>query len=191
MIPNRDEALKILSETTKSEALLSHALTVEGVMRHFARLYGQDADLWGAVGLLHDVDYELYPDKHCVMAVEILRGHGIDEGFIRAVVSHGYGICSDVRPESEMEKTLFAIDELTGLIHACAIMRPSKSVMDLELKSVKKKYKTRAFAAGCNRDIIEQGCEALGRSLDDVITETILGMREVADSIGLGMHVEI
>ncbi len=175
-------------EHTKSDQLIVHAKTVSGVMRHFARINNEDEALWGAVGMLHDVDYEKYPDQHCVKAVEILKEYDVDEAFIRAVVSHGYGICSDTVPVSLMEKTLFAIDELTGIIQAAAILRPSRSVMDLELKSVKKKYKTRAFAAGCNRDIIEKGAEMLNMPLDELIHETILGMREVADEIGLDIH---
>lgn len=186
MIPTREQAFELLSKHNKSDALIKHALSVEGVMRHFASLYpDEDAELWGTVGLLHDLDYEQFPDQHCAKTVEILRANGIDEVIVRGCASHGFGICSDVEPVSEMEKVLFTIDELTGLITAAAIMRPSKSVMDLELKSVKKKYKTKSFAAGVDRNLVEQGAEKLGMTLDDVIEHVILGMREVADAIGL------
>ena len=154
-------------------------------MRHFAALAGEDSELWGVVGLLHDLDYEQYPDEHCKKVQEILREKDVDPAIIRAVASHGFGICSDIEPESRMEKTLYAIDELTGLITAAAIMRPSKSVMDLELKSVKKKYKTPSFAAGVNRAVIEQGAQRLGTTVDELITQCILGMRECAPAIGL------
>lgn len=184
-IPSRDEAWKILTKYVTIEHLQRHVLTVEGVMRHFARLYGEDENEWGVLGMLHDIDFELYPEEHCKKAPEILRENGFDEDFIHAVVSHGYGICADVEPETTAEKVLYTIDELTGLVYACAIMRPSKSVMDLELKSVKKKFKSPAFAANVNRDVIANGAERLGMPLDDVINETILGMREVADEIGL------
>lgn len=161
------------------------ALTMEAVMRHFARLAEEDEDIWGAAGLLHDLDWEKFPDKHCVKAAEIMRARGIDELYIRAMQSHAWGLCTDVRPESAMEKTLFTIDELTGLIYALCLMRPSRSVLDLEVKSVKKKFKDKSFAAGVNRDLIRQGCEMLGMTLDDVIRETIAGMREAAPAIGL------
>jgi putative nucleotidyltransferase with HDIG domain len=185
--PTRDEAYALLTKYTETPALIKHALAVEGVMRHFARLLGEDEERWGIVGLLHDVDYEKYPEEHCVKAVDILREAGFGDEYIHAVCSHGYGICSDVKPEHVMEKVLYTIDELTGLVNACAILRPSKSVMDLEYKSVIKKFKQSSFAAGVNRDVIKQGAEALGYDLKYVIEETIAGMREVADSIGLGM----
>ncbi|MBC3516343.1 HDIG domain-containing protein [Neobittarella massiliensis] len=187
MIPNREEALALLKTYTHTEELINHALSVEGVMRHFARLYGQDEELWGAVGLLHDLDYEQWPDEHCQKCVELMHGAGIDESFIRAVVSHGYGLVSDTAPESDLEKVLYTIDELTGLITACALVRPSHSVMDLELKSLKKKFKSKAFAAGCDRKVILRGCEMLGKEPDWVMAEAIAGMREIADTIGLGM----
>lgn len=184
--PNRQQAWELLNEFTKTDYLLKHALTVEGVMRYFARLLGEeDVDKWGVVGLLHDLDYELYPEEHCVKLQEILRERDIDEEYIHATASHGYGIVVDIEPEHTMEKVLYAIDELCGLIHAAAIMRPSKSVMDLELKSVKKKYKTQSFAAGVSRDVIERGLEMLGWDIDYAISHTILGMREVAEEIGL------
>ncbi|MDR3085834.1 MAG: HDIG domain-containing protein [Christensenellaceae bacterium] len=185
MIPTRSEAFEILKKYTKNEALLRHALAVEGCMRHFAALYGEDAELWGVCGLLHDIDYELYPSEHCKKAPELLRAENVDETIIRAVVSHGYAIAVDVEPLSSMEKTLYAIDELTGLITACAIMRPSKSVSDLELKSVKKKYKVLNFAAGVDRAVIERGAEMLCKDIDFLIGECILGMRACAEAIGL------
>jgi len=155
------------------------------VMRHFAGLYHEDEEEWGIIGLLHDLDYELYPDEHCIKVQEILKEKGFPEEFIHAVASHGYGICCDVEPVTNAEKVLFTIDELTGLIYAAALMRPSKSVMDLETKSVMKKFKSPAFAANVNRDLIREGAEKLGMPLEDVITETILGMREIAPLIGL------
>jgi putative nucleotidyltransferase with HDIG domain len=185
MRPTREQAWEWVKEYNESEALRRHALTVEGCMRHFAALAGEDVELWGLVGLLHDLDYEQYPEQHCKKVQEILGEKGVDPEIIRAVASHGWGICSDIEPQSRMEKTLFAIDELTGLITAAAIMRPSKSVMDLELKSVKKKYKTPSFAAGVNRAVIEQGAQMLGTTVDELITQCILGMRECADAIGL------
>ena len=154
-------------------------------MRHFAVLTGEDAEIWGVVGLLHDVDYEKFPEEHCTKAAEIMKERGIDDFYIHAVCSHGYGICTDVKPENRMEMTLYTVDELTGLINALCLMRPSKSVLDLEVKSVKKKFKDKSFAAGVNRGTIRNGCEMLGMELDSVIRETILGMRENAEAIGL------
>ncbi len=186
MIPTRDEALALLREYNTSDALVKHALAVEGAMRHFSRLFpGEDESLWGLVGLLHDLDYEQFPDQHCAKTAEILRQRGIDETIVRACASHGWGICSDIEPTSQLEKVLYTIDELTGLVNASAIMRPSKSVMDLELKSVKKKYKDKRFAAGCDRALIEKGAEMIPMPLDEVIEHVILGMREVAGEIGL------
>jgi predicted hydrolase (HD superfamily) len=185
--PTRAEAWDLLREYNKSESLLNHALTVEGVMQYFARLLNQeDIDKWGIIGLLHDLDYEMYPDEHCLKVQKILRENDIDEEYIHAIASHGYGICCDIEPIHLMEKVLYTIDELTGLITAAAIMRPSKSVLDLELKSVKKKYKSKGFAAGVDRTIIENGAKMLGMDLDYIIEHTILAMREIADSIGLG-----
>ncbi len=181
----RDEAWKLLTEYTETASLRCHALTVEAVMRHFARLRGEDEDVWGAAGLLHDLDWEKFPKEHCRKAAEIMKSRGIDEVYIRAMQAHAYGLCTDVKPESAMEKTLFTVDELTGLIHALCLMRPSRSVLDLEVKSVKKKFKDKSFAAGVNRALIRQGCEMLGLPLDDVIRETIEGMKEAADAIGL------
>lgn len=186
----RDEALALLKEYNESDALVKHGLAVEGVMRHFARKYGEDEEKWGIVGLLHDLDYEKYPDQHCVKVQEIMQERDIDPEIIRAVASHGYGICVDIEPQSQMEKVLYTIDELTGLVNATAIMRPSKSVLDLETKSVKKKFKSKGFAAGVDREIIKKGCERLEMDLGDVIEEVILGMREVCDTIDLRGEVE-
>lgn len=185
-----DEALALLKEYNESDALVKHGLAVEGVMRHFARKYGEDEEKWGIVGLLHDLDYEKYPDQHCVKVQEIMQERDIDPEIIRAVASHGYGICVDIEPQSQMEKVLYTIDELTGLVNATAIMRPSKSVLDLETKSVKKKFKSKGFAAGVDREIIKKGCERLEMDLGDVIEEVILGMREVCDAIDLRGEVE-
>lgn len=185
MIPTREQAYALLTQYNKNEALIRHGLCVEGVMRHFAKRAGEDAEIWGVVGLLHDLDYELYPEKHCQMTRELLLAQNVDESIVRACVSHGWGICSDEEPISLMEKTLYTIDELTGLVYAAALMRPNKSVLDMELKSVKKKYKTRSFAAGVDRELIEKGADMLGMPIDDVIMETILGMREFAAEIGL------
>ena len=185
MKPTRDEAYQLLCKYNDSPALITHGLTVEGVMRHFAHLLGEDEEKWGTIGLMHDIDYQMFPDQHCIKAKEILTKYGVDDEYIHAIMSHGYGMCCDVKPEHVMEKVLYTIDELTGLITACAIMRPSRSVLDLELKSVKKKYKDRRFAAGVNREVIEQGAAMLNMDLDYVITETISGMREVAEVIGL------
>jgi len=187
-IPTRDEAFALYKTYNESDSLTKHALAVEGVMRHYAEKLGEDIEKWGVVGLLHDLDYEQFPDQHCTKSAEILRENGIDEEIIHAVVSHGYGICSDISPEHIMEKVLYTTDELTGLINAAALMRPSKSVMDLEYKSVIKKYKTPTFAAGVDRSVIEKGCVLLDTDLQSVIEEVILAMRSVADDIGLGMQ---
>ena len=181
MIPTRDEAMELLKEYNTDPFHIKHALIVEGVMKYFARKlgYGDEEEFWGLVVLLHDLDFEKYPDEHCIREQEIMRERGIDERIIRATASHGYDITVDIRPEHEMEKVLYATDELTGLIGAVAIMRPSKSVDDLELKSVKKKYKNAKFAAGCSREVIEKGAEMLGWTLEDLISDTILAMREI------------
>ncbi len=178
---SRENAWKLLNEYNKEPFHLRHALTVEGIMRYFAKKLGyqDEVDFWGLVGLLHDLDFEQYPNEHCIKSQEIMRQQGLDERLIRATASHGYGLAqNDIKPEHQMEKVLFAIDELSGLIGAAAIMRPSKSVMDLELKSVKKKFKDKRFAAGCSRDVITAGAEALGWPLDELIEKTILAMRE-------------
>lgn len=181
----RQEAWDLLTKYTKTPNLQKHALAVEAVMKHFAKLNHEDVEKWGVVGLLHDLDYEQYPEEHCHKVVEIMQEEGIDDFYIHAVCSHGYGICSDVKPEHIMEKVLFTIDELTGLINALCLMRPSKSVLDLEVKSVKKKFKDKSFASGVNRQIVKDGCEMLGMSLDEVIKETIEGMKTEAEAIGL------
>ena len=181
----REDAWALLTEYTKTPALQKHALMVEAVMEHFGRLAGEDEEVWGVAGLLHDLDYEMYPEEHCKKAEEIMRERGIDETYIRAMSCHGYGLCTQTKPETQMEKTLFAIDDFTGRIHAVCIMRPSKSVLDLEVKSVKKKFKDKRFAAGVDRDVIRQGCEMLGMELDELIQETIEGMKEKAEAIGL------
>ncbi|NLK42933.1 MAG: hydrolase [Tissierellia bacterium] len=185
-IPTREEALELFKRYNKSESLLRHALSVEATMKHFAELFEEpDLHKWAIVGLIHDLDYEMYPDEHCIKVQEILKEEGYPEDYIRAVASHGYGICCDIEPVERMEKVLYAIDELTGLITAVALLRPSRSVLDLEPKSVKKKWKDKAFAAGVDRTVIERGIEMLGMERDDVIRETIQGMRKVADEIGL------
>ena len=184
-IPTRDEAFALLTEYNQNEGLIKHGLAVEGVMRYVARKRGEDEDLWGIVGLIHDLDYEQFADQHCTKTAEILRERGWPEELIRAAVSHGWGICSDVEPQTDLEKVLFAIDELTGLVVATALVRPSKSVLDMKAKSVKKKWKDKRFAAGVNRDIIQQGADRLGVDLSDLITDVIMGMRDVADAIGL------
>jgi putative nucleotidyltransferase with HDIG domain len=184
-IPTREEALDLLKKYNKSESLIKHALAVEGVMRYFARKLGADEDKWGTIGLIHDLDYEQYPDQHCQKTEEILRENNWPAEYIRAVISHGWGICSDVKPESELEKVLYTIDELTGLVVTTALVRPSKSVLDVKTKSVKKKWKDKRFAAGVDRSIIERGAEMLGIDLPELINDTIMGMREVAEDIGL------
>jgi putative nucleotidyltransferase with HDIG domain len=184
-LPTREEAFELLKEFNQSDSLIKHALAVEAVMRYFARQRGADETLWGIVGLVHDLDYEKFPEQHCRKTEEILRQRNWPEEAIRAVVSHGWGICSEVKPESEMEKVLYAIDELTGLVTTSALVRPSKSVIDMEAKSVKKKWKDKRFAAGVDRAIIERGAAMLGIDLTELITGTILGMRTVAGEIGL------
>ena len=181
----REHALKLQKTYNKEEFHIQHALTVEGVMRWYAkeRGYGEEEEYWGISGLLHDIDFELYPEEHCRKAPELLRDGGVGEDMIYTICSHGYGICSDMEPVHEMEKVLFAADELTGLIWAAALMRPSKSVMDMEVSSVKKKFKDKRFAAGCSRDIIRTGAERLGWELNDLFEKTILAMRSCEESI--------
>ena len=175
----RDEAFVLLRKYNKEPFHIQHALTVEGVMRWYAKElgYGEEEEYWGITGLLHDIDFELYPQEHCQKAPELLREGGVNENMIYSVCSHGYGICCDLEPKHEMEKVLFAADELTGLIWSAALMRPSKSVMDMEVKSLKKKFKDKKFAAGCSRDVIRQGAERLGWELDELFEKTILAMR--------------
>lgn len=184
-LPTREDAWNLLTTYNSSASLRKHALAVEGVMRYFARKYGEDETVWGIIGLIHDLDYEQYPDEHCIKTEAILRENGWPEVYIRAVVSHGYGICTDVEPRTTLEKVLYAVDELTGLVATTALVRPSKSVMDLKAKSVKKKWKDKRFAAGVDRTIIEKGAAMLEVELSELITDTIMGMREVADEIGL------
>jgi len=186
---NREEAYALLKEYNKSESLIIHALAVEAVMRHFADLFGEDKEKWGIIGLLHDLDYEMYPNEHCKKVREILEERGWPEEYIHAIESHGWKLCSSVEPTLKMEKVLYTIDELTGLITATALMRPSKSILDLEVKSVKKKWKQKSFAAGVNRDVIAEGANMIGMDLDKVIEETIIGMRNVAEEIGLKGNV--
>jgi putative nucleotidyltransferase with HDIG domain len=183
--PTRDEALALFKRYNQSDSLFKHALSVEGVMRYMARKHGEDEEMWGVIGLIHDLDYEKYPEQHCTMTERILREEGWPEEYVRAVVSHGYGICSETEPQSLLEKTLFAVDELTGLVATSALVRPSKSVMDMEARSVRKKWTDKRFAAGVDRGVIEKGAAMLGVELSDLITDTIMGMRDVAEEIGL------
>lgn len=184
----REEAFEILKKYNKDEFHIRHALTVEGVMRYFAKELNEDVEYWGNIGLLHDVDFELYPEEHCKKCIELLRENNVDENIIHSICSHGYGLCTDVKPEHIMEKILFATDELTGLIWATAKMRPSKSVMDMELSSLKKKFKDKKFAAGCSRDVIIKGAEQLGWNLDTLLEKTILAMRE--DEAKINEYIE-
>jgi predicted hydrolase (HD superfamily) len=183
--PTRDQALSLLQEYNENEALIRHALAVEAVMRYGARKRGGDEDKWGIIGLIHDLDYEQFPEQHCQKTEEILHERGWPAEYIRAVLSHGWGIRTDVEPKSDMEKLLYTMDELTGLIAATALVRPSRSVLDMKAKSVKKKWKDKSFAAGVNREIIEKGAAMLSADLTELIEEAILAMREVADQIGL------
>jgi predicted hydrolase (HD superfamily) len=185
MIPARPEAFELLKKYNNSERLIKHALAVEAVMRHFAVLYNEDPEKWGIIGLIHDLDYEKYADRHCQMTEKILEDEGWPPDYIRSVLSHAWGICSDIEPVQPMEKVLYTIDELTGLIVACVLVRPSRSIMDLQLKSVKKKWNVKQFAAGANREVIEKGAQMLGKDLDYIIQETITGMQKVAEELGL------
>ena len=185
IIPSREQALDLFKKYNKSESLLKHAFAVEGVMKYLARKSGEDEEKWGIIGLIHDLDYEMYPDQHCAMTEKILRDNRWPEEYIRAVLSHGWGLASNVEPLSKLEKTIYAIDELTGLVATSALVRPSKSVLDMEARSVIKKWNDRKFAAGVDRSVIEKGAEMLGLKLDDLITDCIMGMREVAEEIGL------
>jgi putative nucleotidyltransferase with HDIG domain len=185
IVPTREEALELFRRYNRSESLYRHALSVEAVMRYMARKHGEDEEKWGIIGLVHDLDYEMYPDQHCTMTEKILKEEGWPEEYVRAVVSHGYGICSQTEPLTLLEKTLFAIDELTGLVTTSALVRPSRSVLDMEAKSVRKKWTDKRFAAGVDRGVIEKGAAMLGVELNDLISDTIMGMREVAGDIGL------
>jgi len=184
-IPTYKEATDLFLKYNKSISLINHGKAVEGVMRHFARLNNEDEEKWAIIGLVHDLDYEQYPEQHCEMTKKILEEAEWNEEYIRAILSHGWGLVTDIEPKTKLEKTLYAIDELTGLITACALVRPSKSVMDLSVKSVKKKWKQKSFAAGANRDVIAKGAEMLGIELSDLISESIEGMKEIAKEIGL------
>mgnify|MGYP001552075511 CR=1 FL=1 len=184
-MPDREDALALLKKYNKKESLIRHALAVEAVMGHFARKFGEDENKWKIIGLVHDLDYEMYPKEHCSKCVELFREHDWPESYIRAVVSHGWGICSDVQPESLLEKTLYAVDELTGLVASSALMRPSKSILDITAKSVKKKFKSKSFAAGVDREVIKKGAGLLEMELSELITEVISGMQPVAEEIGL------
>ena len=187
-VPTRESALELFKKYNKSESLLKHALAVEGVMRYMARKSGEDEEKWGIIGLVHDLDYEMYPDQHCTMTKKILEENNWPDEYIRAVLSHGWEIVTDVEPVTLMEKTLYAMDELTGLVVTSALVRPSKSVMDMEAKSVKKKWNDKRFAAGVDRTVIDKGAEMLGVTRDELINDCIMGMREVADEIGLGIN---
>lgn len=187
---SRRQALELLKKYNKEPFHLLHALTVEGVMRWYAKEmgYGDEEDFWAMAGLLHDVDFEQFPDEHCIKALKLLAEVQAEEELVHAICSHGYGICSQVKPEHEMEKVLFAADELTGLIGAAARMRPSKSVMDMEVSSLKKKYKDKRFAAGCSRDVIASGAEELGWPLEELFEKTILAMRSCEESVNREME---
>jgi len=184
-IPTRETALELFKKYNKTESLLKHALSVEAVMRYMAKKSGEDEEKWGIIGLIHDLDYEMYPEQHCKMTEKILLDNNWPQDYIRAVLSHGWGLATDVEPLSKLEKTIYAIDELTGLVATSALVRPSKSVLDMEARSVKKKWNDKKFAAGVDRSVIEKGAEMLGVSLDELITDCIMGMRVAAEAIGL------
>ncbi|NLN97897.1 MAG: HDIG domain-containing protein [Eubacteriaceae bacterium] len=185
---DREAAWRLLKQYNEKDFHIQHAITVEKVMGYFAQKHGEDVNFWSIAGLLHDIDYEKYPDAHCQKAKDILKESGATEDLIHAVVSHGYGVCSEVEPTHLMEKTMYAVDELTGLIGAAALMRPSKSVQDMKLKSIKKKFKDKAFAAGCSRDTIKKGAEILGMNIDDLLWETVLAMKAVEKDIETEME---
>ena len=189
-IPDRQAALELLKKYNKTESLIKHALSVEGVMRYMAKKAGEDEEKWGVIGLVHDLDYEMYPEQHCTMTKKILEENNWPGEYIRAVLSHGWGLVSDVEPVSLLEKTIFAMDELTGLVVTSALVRPSKSVLDMEARSVRKKWNDKRFAAGVDRSVIEKGAAMLNVSLDDLITDCIMGMREVAEEIGLNGKIK-
>jgi Predicted hydrolase (HD superfamily) len=184
-LPTREAALELFRKYNKSESLYRHALAVEGVMRFMAVKSGEDIEKWGIIGLIHDLDYEMYPEQHCTMTKKILEENGWPEDYIRAVLSHGWGLVTDVEPVTQLEKTIYAIDELTGLVTTSALVRPSKSVLDMEARSVRKKWNDKRFAAGVDRTVIEKGAAMLGVSLDNLIADCIMGMRNVAEEIGL------
>jgi len=184
-VPNREQALALLREYNSTDSLIKHALAVEATMRYFARKRGEDEEKWGVIGLIHDLDYEKYPDQHCTMTRRILEERGWPPDYVRAVMAHAWGMFTDAEPQTELEKVLYTIDELTGLVVTTALVRPSRSLMDLEASSVRKKWKDKRFAAGVNREVIEKGAAILGMELNDVIRDTILGMREIAAELGL------
>ena len=184
-IPTRAQALDLLLQYNETASLINHARAVEAVMRHMARKAGEDEELWGIVGLVHDLDYEKFPEQHCSKTKELLEAGGWPEEYVRAVLSHGWEICTDVEPQTLLEKTLYTIDELSGFVSACALVRPSKSVLDLEVKSVRKKWKQKSFAAGVDRGVVEKGIEMLGTTFDEVTGEVIVAMRGVAAEIDL------
>ena len=184
-MPNREDAFELLKKYNENPALVQHGLQVEACMKYFAAKAGEDLQKWAIVGLLHDLDYEKYPDEHCFKAAEIMRSEGYDEDIIRAMMSHAWGICTDVEPLNQMEKTLYAVDELSGLVNACVLVRPSKSIMDLSVKSVKKKFKQKSFAAGVDRDVVLKGAQMLDMELDELISEVIEAMKADAESIGV------
>jgi putative nucleotidyltransferase with HDIG domain len=183
--PTRKDAYDLLREFNTSASLIRHGLSVEGVMGHFAEKFGEDKEMWQVIGLVHDLDYEQFPDQHCTMSRQILMERNWPESYIRAVESHGWGLCTEVKPETLLEKTLYAVDELTGLITSACLVRPTRSVLDIKAKSVKKKWKDKSFAAGVDRTVIDRGAGMMGMERTELITETILGMRTVAEAIGL------
>mgnify|MGYP006276484133 FL=1 len=185
MQPTREETLNLLKQYNQTSGLIKHALAVEATMRHFARHFNEDEEKWGVIGLIHDLDYEQYPEQHCTMTKQILEENNWPEDYIRAVMSHGWQICTDVKPETLLEKTLYATDELTGLVTTSALVRPSKSILDMKAKSVKKKWKDKRFAAKIDRSIIERGAEMLDMELSQIITLTIEGMAKIADELEL------
>jgi len=185
IIPTRKMAFDLLNKHNSKPGLIRHALSVEAAMAHFAEKFDEDVQMWRVIGLVHDLDYEKFPEEHCKKAQEILLQEGWPENYIRAVMSHGWELCTDVKPETKLEKTLYAIDELTGLIASTALVRPSKSILDMKAKSVKKKFKDKSFAAGVNRSVIDKGAQMMGMERGELITETIAGMCNVAEEIGL------
>ena len=189
VIPTREQAFTLLKKYNQSESHLKHAMAVEGVMRYMARKAGEDEDKWGIIGLIHDLDWEMYPDQHCRMTEKILAENDWPADYVRAVMSHGWGLVTEVEPVSLLEKTIFAVDELTGLVATSALVRPSKSVMDMEPRSVRKKWNDKRFAAGVDRSVIEKGAAMLGVTIDELIGDCIMGMREVAEEIGLAPTV--
>jgi len=189
IVPTRQVAFDLLNKYNSKPSLIRHALAVEAVMLHFAEKFGEDTQMWGIVGLVHDLDYDKFPDEHCKKTEEILKAENWPEDYIRAVMSHGWELCTDIKPETKLEQTLYAIDELTGLVASTALVRPSKSVLDMKAKSVKKKWKDKSFAAGVNRSVIDKGAEMMGIERGELITETIAGMRKAAREIGLEGNV--